>query len=172
VSQPHHVDLVLTHADGLDQDEAEPRGVHQVDAVGGRPREPAQRAARRHRADEDAGIESEIAHADAVAENRAARERRRRVDGEDADRATARAGHERQRAGQRALAGAGRAGDPDDLRAPGVGIEPRGQSFGPRAAGFNPREPARERPRRALDDLPRQRGDVRAHGLESYYGTA
>ena len=48
--------------------------------------EPAQVPARPHRADEDARIEEVIGEADAVTEERAVRERARRIDGDDADR--------------------------------------------------------------------------------------
>ena len=50
-------------------------------------REPAEVAARPHRADEDAGVEEVVGEPDPVAEQRALRERARRVDGDDADRA-------------------------------------------------------------------------------------
>ena len=56
-----------------------------------RGRESAERAARGHRADEHAGIERDGLHANAIAEQRAAGERRRRIDGDDADRASPRA---------------------------------------------------------------------------------
>src|SRR3546814_5158318 len=47
--------------------------------------EAAQRSARRHRPDEDAGIERHRLHADAIAEERASGERRRRIDRDHAD---------------------------------------------------------------------------------------
>ena len=59
---------------------------------------PAQRAARRHAADEDAGIAGQIEHADAVAEDGAAGERAGGIDGDDADRAAGLAEALRQRA--------------------------------------------------------------------------
>ena len=70
------LDLVLADADRLDQDHVLARGGEHVSTcpVGGR--EAAQVAARRHRADEHAGIGRVRLHADAVAEDRAAGERR------------------------------------------------------------------------------------------------
>ena len=78
-------------------------------------RETAERAARRHAADEDVGVGSEVLHADAVAEERAVGERAGRVDGDDADAAAVLAVFAGERAGERALAGAGGAGDADDV---------------------------------------------------------
>ena len=46
-------------------------------------------AARPHRADVDAGVQEVVGEPDAVAEQRAARERARGVDGDDADRPVA-----------------------------------------------------------------------------------
>ena len=58
------------------------RRVHQVDRVGGGARQAAQGATCGHRADEDAGVERQVAHADAIAEDRATGERRGRIDGD------------------------------------------------------------------------------------------
>ena len=79
--------------------------------------------ARGHRADEDAAVGVEIDHADAIAEDGAAGERRGRIDGDDSDALLLRAVVLRQRRHERRLAGAGRAGDADDARAAGSGIE-------------------------------------------------
>ena len=59
--------------------------------VRGRPGQPAEVAAGGHRADEHALVGGVLAHPDPVAEQRAAGERRRRVDGEHADPAALRA---------------------------------------------------------------------------------
>ena len=79
--------------------------------------EPAERAARRHRPDEHAGIERDGFHANAVAEQRAAGERRRRIDGDDADRQARRRDSAREPRRERALPRARRAGDADAPRA-------------------------------------------------------
>ena len=85
-------------------------------------REAAEVAAGRHRADEHAGVGGVVLHAHAVAEDRAARERGRRVDGEHGDRRSPRARSERDElARERRLPRAGRAGEPD-----GVGVRRRG----------------------------------------------
>ena len=65
------VDLGLAHADGLEEHVVLARGVHQQRRLQRRLREPAQRAAVGHRADEDAGVEEVIGQADAIAEQRA-----------------------------------------------------------------------------------------------------
>src|SRR6185436_8027342 len=120
--ETHHVDLVLADADGLDEHEPEARRVHQVDRVGGRARQTAQGATRGHRADEDPGVERQVAHAYAIAEDRAAGERRGRIDGEDSDGTAARPRDQRERPREGALAAAGGAGDADDLGTPGTRI--------------------------------------------------
>ena len=84
VRSARDLDLVLADADGLDDDDVEARGVEDVDRVERAARQAAERAARRHAADEHAGIAAELAHADAVAEDRAAGERARRIDRDDA----------------------------------------------------------------------------------------
>ena len=101
--ETHHVDLVLSDADGLDEHEPEARRVHQVDRVGGRARQTAQGTTCGHRADEDAGVERQVAHADAIAEDRAAGERRGRVDREDSDGTAARPRDQRERPREGAL---------------------------------------------------------------------
>src|SRR5688572_15823686 len=79
--------------------------------------------AARHAADEKAVIEESLAHADAVAKDRAAAERRRRVDRDDRDAVGRCAVCPRETIDQRALAAAGRAGDADDLRVTGQRIQ-------------------------------------------------
>src|SRR5262249_39964857 len=69
-----------------------------------------------------------------------------------------------------ALAAARRARQPDDLRAAGARIEPRAERFGAGAARLDPREPARERARRAVEDLARQCLDVGAPDTSSQRG--
>ena len=86
------VDFVLADADGLDEDDVLAGGVEHERGVGGRAREAAEMAARRHAADEDAGVGGVRLHAHAVAEDRAAGERTGRIDGDDADRLAARGG--------------------------------------------------------------------------------
>ena len=69
-------------------------------------RQPAERAAVGHRADEDAGVEEVLGEADAVPEQRAVGEGRARVDREHRDVALGLAAQLRQRADERRLAGA------------------------------------------------------------------
>ena len=79
------VHFVLADADGLDEDDVLAGGVEHERGVGGRAREAAEVAARRHAADEDAGVGDVRLHADAIAEDRAAGERAGRIDRDDAD---------------------------------------------------------------------------------------
>ena len=60
----------------------QPDGVEHPDRLGRGQRQPAEVAAGGHRADEHAGVEGVVLHADPVAEDGAAGERRRRVDGQ------------------------------------------------------------------------------------------
>ena len=78
-----HLELALPDAHGLDQDAREAGRVEHVADLRGVDREPAEAAARRHRADEHARIARQLAHAHAIAEQRAAAERARRVDRHD-----------------------------------------------------------------------------------------
>ena len=80
------VDFVLADADGLDDDDVEAGGVEDDRGLGRRPRQAAEMAARRHAADEHAGVFGVRLHAHAIAEDGAAAVRARRIDGEHADR--------------------------------------------------------------------------------------
>ena len=81
-----HLDLALPRADRLDEDDVLAGGVEQKHGLQRRLGEAAEVTARPHRADVDAGIEEVVGEADPVAEQRAARERARRIDRDDADR--------------------------------------------------------------------------------------
>ena len=94
---------------------SQPGGVEHAQRLRRGRRQPAEMAAGGHRADEDALVGGVLLHADAVAEQRAAGERRRRVDGEHArPAAPAPAWRDDERGGRRRLADARRAGDADD----------------------------------------------------------
>ena len=79
------LDLGLPDADRLDQDDVAAGGVQHPQRLRRGAGQPAEVAARGHRADEHAGVGGVVLHAHAVAEQRAAGERRRRVDGQHAD---------------------------------------------------------------------------------------
>ena len=67
------LELVLPDADRLDENDVGAPRVEHAHDVARRAREPAERAARRERSDEHPGIVDVALHADAIAENRAAR---------------------------------------------------------------------------------------------------
>ena len=79
------LDLHLADADGLDQDPPPADRVEQADRLGRGQRQAAEVATGGHRADEHAGVGGVVLHADPVAEDGAAGERRRRVDGQHGD---------------------------------------------------------------------------------------
>src|SRR5262245_26155322 len=87
VRDADHLDLALPRADGLEEDEVLSGGVEHEQRLHRRLGKAAEMAARSHRADENARIEEVVGQADAVAEERSVRERARRVDRDDADRA-------------------------------------------------------------------------------------
>ena len=84
VRDPDHLDLALAGADRLEEDDVLAGRVEQEHRLQRRLREPAEMAARPHRADEDAGVEEVVGEPDPVAEQRALRERARRIDRDDA----------------------------------------------------------------------------------------
>ena len=86
------LDLDLADADRLDDDPRLADRVEHAHRLRRRDREPAEVTARRHRADEHAGVGRVLLHADAVTEDRAAAERAARVDREHADRRRPRRG--------------------------------------------------------------------------------
>ena len=142
-----HVDLRLADADRLQEHVVAARGVHQQRGLQRRLGEPAERAARRHRADEHAGVQEVLGEPDPVAQQRAAAERRARVDREHRDLAVGLAPVRDERADQRRLAGAGRAGEPDHLRVAGVRIDLAHER--PALAGRRPRRARCRAPARA-----------------------
>ena len=110
VGDADHLDLALAGADRLEEDELLAGRVEHEQRLQRRLGEPAEVAARPHRADEDAGIEEVVGEPDPVAEQRAVRERARRVDRDDADACAPRAAHVAdERRDQARLADAGRA---------------------------------------------------------------
>src|SRR5690606_33956933 len=112
--EAHDVELGLTDTDRLDEDEIEAERVEQMDDLARRTREPAVSAARREAPDEHPLVEEMRLHADAVAEDRASRERARRIDRDDADGRAACAIARDQSIRQARLSRPRRAGDADD----------------------------------------------------------
>ena len=113
--------------------------------------EAAEVAAARQRAHEHAVVVERRRHADAVAQNGAARDRARRVDGDDADRLGLLAQVARVGVEQRRLAGAGRTGDADHDGVPEVGLHGREQAGAAaerRSSSVTAREIARRSPAR------------------------
>ena len=107
-------------ADRLEQHVVLAGRVHQQRRLERRLGEAAERAARRHRADEDARVEEVVREADPVAQHGAPRERARRVDRQHADLAIGLAKLDAHRADQRALPHPGRPGDADHAGAAGA----------------------------------------------------
>ena len=95
VGQRGDLDLGLADADRLDADHVEPGRVEHPQRLRRRDRQPAEVTAAGHRPDEHARVGRVILHPDPVAEQRAAGERRGRVDGEHARPACPRARYAR-----------------------------------------------------------------------------
>jgi hypothetical protein len=99
----------------------------------------------------NARVARQVTHADAVAQDCAARERAGGVNGDDADRPPGAAIRFSQLGDERGLAGAGRAGDADDVRAPGARVDDGQRLRCQRAVILH------------LADEPRQRAPVSGH---------
>ncbi len=118
VRLPGDLDLGLPDADGLQQDHLAPRRRQHAQRLRRGPRQTAEMAARRHRADVDPLVLGVGTHADAVAQERPTGVRRRRIDREHADAHAAGAvGTDERRRGRR-LPDARRTGQPDDVGVP------------------------------------------------------
>jgi hypothetical protein len=155
--------LALAHADRLDHDAVEACGVEQVAHLRRVHRDTAEAAARRHRANEHARVAGQIRHAHAIAEQRAAAERARRIHGHDRDRALPPAPFLREPRDERALPRAGWAGDAEPAgvgREREAGIEQRGRF---RRTVLDDRDRAREGDAIARSRAPQQLGH-RLHG--------
>src|SRR5438309_5388396 len=121
VSQAADLHLVLADTHRLDDDDVLAHRVEDADAVAGGARQPAELTARRQGSNEHSRVERVILHADAVAEDRASRERTGRVDRHHADGLPQAADVRDQPVYQRALSRAGIAGDSDELGTAGAG---------------------------------------------------
>ncbi len=130
IGHAHYVNFILADANGFNHDEVAAGGVEHSGYVGGCASQSAERAARSHAADVNAGIGKMLLHADAVAQNRSACVRAGGIDSNDADRAVFFAVMPRQLVDQSALAGAGSAGHTQNARVAGVG-EKSFQQIGP-----------------------------------------
>ncbi len=120
VGQRGDVDLGLAHPHRLDEHHVEAGRVQHAQRLRGRPGQPTEMPSGGQRADVDAGVGGVLLHAHPVPEQRAAAERGRRVDGQDADPQVT--GAERaDKSGRRGrLAHPGGAGEADHLRPPGA----------------------------------------------------
>jgi len=152
------IHFALARADRLDENGVEAGGIQRADGVGGGAGQPAQTATGGHAADEDAGIASQVAHADAVAQDRAAGEGAGRVYGDDADRLAPGAVGPGQGADQRAFARARRAGHTDQRRPPGMRIQRRQRLLRLPRLVLNGGQQAGQRPPVALQKLRNQDG--------------
>src|SRR3974377_126412 len=118
-------DLVLPYADGLNNDRVETGNVQNIESLERRARQAAACPARRHRADVNSGVDCSLAHAHAIAQYRAAGRGARWIDRNDANLLPLGAQRLRELANERRFAGAGHAGDADDMRAAGKFINLR-----------------------------------------------
>ena len=169
-SEHHHgrigrgrdVDLCLPHADGLDDDQVEPRRLQDAHGLRRGERHAPQMPSGRHRPDEHIRVGGMLLHPDPVSEQRAAGVGRGRVDRENGDPAAggARRAHERGRQG--GFPDPRRAGQSQGRRGPRVSVDARGQGgqLGPPI--LNQRDRARDGARLAVQHAPGQHLDVHA----------
>ena len=131
--------------DRLEQHDVEPRRVEHGRRDRRRRREPAGVPTRRHRADEHPVVVGVGLHADAVAEERPAGDRRRRVHGDDRDRTSGLPHRRDERGHERGLAGAGRSRDPDEVGAAGDRVQAAQRVLGDRGVVLDGGQQAGER---------------------------
>src|SRR5690606_13810197 len=122
-------------------------------------------------------VHPDLVHADAIAEECAAREGRRRIDRYDADALAARAKVPCERGGQSTLPCAGRPGDADAVRMSDARVERAQELAKARALVFYDRDRARERgalssleAREKLRDCGRRTGNRRVRGVLVVHG--
>src|SRR4051812_31521256 len=161
IDDPDHVDLLLPHPDGLDEHDVHSEGIQHVHDPRGRASETAYVTAARHRADEDAVVEKALAYANTVAEDRAAAERARGIDGDDGDSGGPLAIQAREAIDERRLAAAGRARDPDRLSLTGLGVKLAHRLRGTGLVVLDDRDEARDR---SLVPRARAREEIRGRG--------
>ena len=153
-----HLELALSHPDGLDQEAREAGRVEHVAYLRGVDRQPAGAAARRHRADVHALVAGQLAHADAVSEQRPTAERTGRVHRHDPHPVAAPAVLLREPGGERALPRAGGPGDPEPPRSAALLEACIEQRRGARGLVLDPRDSARQRDSLTLQDPANQLG--------------
>src|SRR5919197_1980850 len=120
VGEANDIYLVLPHPDGLNQNHVLAGRVEDSGDIRRCGCEAAQIAARRHRANVDAGIAVMSQHADAITENGAAAVRAGGINGDDAHGTLLLPIHACELIDQRAFAGTGRSSKSDDARLAGV----------------------------------------------------
>ena len=147
IGRPDDVDLVLPDAHRLDDDEIATGRVEDDRDLARRTRQAAELAARGHAADEDASVPGVRLHPHAVAENRAAGERARRIDRNHPDRPAFLTGMADELIDERALARARRSGDPHEVRPTGPGEQLADERAAGRGSVLDERDGPRERTR-------------------------
>ena len=115
VGDGRDLELGLPHPDRLQDHGVEAERAQQPDRLARGQREAAEVSAGAHAADEDLRVQGVALHADAVTQDRPARERRVGVGGDHRHRSILLAQVRDQRIDQRRLAGSGRAGEPHDV---------------------------------------------------------
>ena len=156
VGDADHLDLALTGAHGLDEDDVLSGRVEEEHGLQRGLGESPQVPARAHGADEDALVEEVVGETDPVAEERALAERARRVDRDHAQGSAEPAQVPDERADQAGLPHPGRAGHPHDVRAAGVRVEVADELVGERLRALDEGDRAGERAPVARPDALRE----------------
>src|SRR5256885_2320994 len=111
-----NVELTLSDTNRLDKYLLNTEGIEDVGDFSRRRGETAKRPTRRHRTDEDAGIEGDGLHTNPIAEERSTGKWRGRIDGNNTHRLSSRTVGGNECRGQCALPGTGRTGNTDAPR--------------------------------------------------------
>ena len=144
VRRPHNIHLGLPDTDGFDKDDIFAERIHRLDRIRCLVGEAAKAAACPHAADENALVERQIIHTDAVAQDGSAGKGACGVDGNDADGLSALSVLLGKLVRHGALAGTGRTRDAKDVGMSGMRIERLHDVGGIRPLVLDRRDGARE----------------------------
>src|SRR5215469_8086107 len=172
IGQSYDINLILADANGLNQDLMLARCIEEKSDFRRSTREAPEKTSGGHGADENAAVAGVTLHADAVAENGAARVRACGVDGHDADALFLLAIVRGEAIDQRAFARAGRAGNASEIGLTGMREELSQQILRFGGMIFNRGDGPGDGAHIAIEDLggPIVNGEVHCGGIPEVRG--